>query len=258
MGCAGLALPARRAEVQQQEKEKAQKTSPGASPAPRHPVLLRHPVQGGPGHRHLQGWACHLCCTSPQKRSTSCLLNVFKKQEEKTGEEKTVQSNLYFLPQQDPTELPRGRRAVPSAHSHCCSREEQGGNVTQEQTAGVKTAQQDRGRSLQKSMAFQSNPDVAEPLLCSFPPTSINNLPTFFLEAALKLHHCIPSKRQVFTQLFVFLCLLVQPCVPAPLVFCKSLKKASRNETQDFIKLQKKINNVEAYVNIQKLFQTQG
>lgn len=54
------------------------------------------------------------------------------------------------------------------------------GHVTQEQRSGtISLAPRDYRRSLHKHITFQSKSDIAEPLPCSFPPRSINNLPSF-------------------------------------------------------------------------------
>lgn len=54
------------------------------------------------------------------------------------------------------------------------------GHVTQEQRSGtISLAPRGYRRSLHKHTTVRSKSDIAEPLPCSFPPTSINNLPSF-------------------------------------------------------------------------------
>lgn len=93
MGGAGLGLPARRAEVTAAGEREGPEDFARSITSPTSPSAPQVPCAGRPRAPPPPGLGL-----SPQKRSTSRLLNGFKKQEEKTGEEKTVQSKLYFLP----------------------------------------------------------------------------------------------------------------------------------------------------------------
>jgi len=87
---------------------------------------------------------------------------------------------------------------VPAKQGNCqpvCQRVDvlRGVQLTRQQRSGITAlAQQGRGRSLHKYITFQNNPDIAEPLPYSFPPRSINNLPSFLKK---ELWGCITAFR---------------------------------------------------------------